>query len=47
MILMEPRLENVEAHKQLNQLQVIQNFKNNKIKMGLGKNESIKIRKYE
>lgn len=33
MILMEPRLENVEAHKQLNQLLVIQNFKNNKIKM--------------
>ena len=30
---MEQKLENVEAHKQLNQLLVIQNFKNNKIKM--------------
>jgi len=33
MILMEQKLENVEAHKRLNQLLVIQIFKNNLVKL--------------
>jgi hypothetical protein len=33
MILMERKLENVEAHKRLNQLLVIQIFKNNLVKL--------------